>query len=83
MNQRRDREDLPLPTVRMTLEAGHGVWVTCAACHRSVPFDLPDLVASGRGDVALRELPLRCLCGSRGGDIGVQAGRAHVGSVTP
>nr|WP_321985286.1 hypothetical protein [uncultured Lichenicoccus sp.] len=66
----------PLPTIRSTHESGHSVLVRCNRCDRATPLDLPSLIASGRGEVALVELPMRCTCGCRERTITVMAGRA-------
>nr|WP_321986100.1 hypothetical protein [uncultured Lichenicoccus sp.] len=66
----------PLPTIRITHESGHNVLVRCNRCDRATPLDLPSLIAAGRGEVALVELPMRCSCGSWERTITVMAGRA-------
>lgn len=66
-----------LPTIRSTHESGHNVLVRCNRCDRATPLDLPSLITSGRGEVALIELLMRCACGCRERTITVMAGRAY------
>src|SRR4051812_14685372 len=55
-----------LPTVHSTHRAGHlAVLVWCKACHYQAPADLRAIIASGRGDVLVKDLRFRCAqCGS-------------------
>jgi hypothetical protein len=55
-----------LPTPRTTVAAKATCAAICEDCQHTAALDLPALTASGRGDVPLLHLKLRCArCGSR------------------
>jgi hypothetical protein len=57
-----------LPTARSTLpnDAWLCLLVWCRACFHQAPADLRAIIASGRGDVLVKDLRFRCAeCGSR------------------
>jgi hypothetical protein len=55
-----------LPTVRSTHRAGHlCVLVWRRACHYQTPADLEAIIASGHGDIPLKDLNFLCTrCGT-------------------
>ena len=53
-------------TPRTTLKAKLKASAVCKACGHIAELDLHMLVAKGKGDVGLPDLPLRCRCGARG-----------------
>jgi hypothetical protein len=70
-----------LPTARSTLpnDAWLCLLVWCRACFHQAPADLRAIIASGRGDVLVKDLKFRCArCGSRSTDA-VMMGKGGVG----
>jgi hypothetical protein len=48
-------------TIREQLENGHAVAKWCPTCRKALPdLDLAGAVAAGYGDVAPRDLPMKC-----------------------
>lgn len=53
-----------MPSTARELHPDMWLAVTCLGCDRMGDADLPALIASGRGDVDVRDLPWRCsACG--------------------
>nr|WP_321984016.1 hypothetical protein [uncultured Lichenicoccus sp.] len=78
MARRFSDQDLPLPTVRSTMESGDGVGVRCNRCDHLGMLELPARVTAGKGSNTLVHLPLRYQgCGSADVGIIVMAGRIY------
>ena len=50
----------PMPTTARHHYPRHTITATCRTCRHSAKLDLAALIASGRGDVLIDDLPLRC-----------------------